>query len=219
MSENTDTLRTVLYALLVNVVVAVVKLTAGLLSGSAAMLAEAAHSGVDCTTQLLLAAGERHALRRAGVQYRYALVAALVMLLSGGLYGLYGGVRALLGHASHEGAAVLALIVLALASSLEATSCCRAVRQLAATRNGRGWFAHLRTTEDTASKTIVIEDGADIAGNMIAAIGIALSALTGASWLDAAASILVGLLLVALSAELGSHNVRLIRAAHPTTEL
>lgn len=208
-----STIKTVLYALLINVVVCVVKLIAGLLTGSVAMLAEAAHSAVDCSTQMLLAIGEHRGQRKVGAQYRYALVAALVMFTSGGLYGLYEGVRALFVHVSPEGAAWAGVVVLVVASTLEATSCLNAVRTLNASRNGQSWGRHLRITTDTASKTVIVEDGADILGNVVAAVGIAATAITGAGWFDAAASILIGLLLVALSAELGSHNLRLIRAA------
>lgn len=213
MSADEST-RTVLYALAVNVTVCAVKTTAGLLSGSSAMLAEAAHSAVDCTTQVMLYAGARHERRRAGVRYVWALGAALVMLVSGGLYGLWEGITALTGpERAPDTAAALGLAVLLAASSLEATSCYRAVRTLAASRDGRGWFEHLRTTPDTASKTVVVEDGADILGNALAAAGITLTLVSGSHVFDAAASILIGLLLVALSTELGTHNVRMLRAA------
>src|SRR5216110_217260 len=46
--------RTILIALIGNIVVAVAKLVAGLLAGSAAMLAEAAHSFADSLNQVLL---------------------------------------------------------------------------------------------------------------------------------------------------------------------
>src|SRR3954452_11373422 len=46
--------RTVLIALCANAAIAVVKLFAGLAAGSAAMLAEAAHSVADTTTRLFL---------------------------------------------------------------------------------------------------------------------------------------------------------------------
>lgn len=209
-----ESARTVLYALAVNATVTVVKTGAGVLSGSPAMLAEAAHSAVDCCTQMMLFAGACHERRRVGARYVWALGAALMMFVSGGCYGLYEGIRALVGSdAGPETGALVALAVLVAASSLEASSCYRAVRTLAASRNGRGWLAHLRSTPDTASKTVVVEDGADILGNAMAAIGIAFTLITGTSVFDAAASILVGLLLVGLSAELGSHNVRMLRTA------
>ena len=45
---------TILYALAANIVLAIAKLVAGLLTGSAALLAEAAHSIADTIDQLAL---------------------------------------------------------------------------------------------------------------------------------------------------------------------
>ena len=203
----------VAWALTVNVIVAAGKVAVGLLSGSAAVMAEAAHSAVDCSTQLLLLVGERHGAARPGAQYRYGVAAALVMLVSGGVYGVVAGLRAMVGDAEVGGSLWLAVAVLVGASSLEATSLWRAVRCLARTRGGRGWLVHLRTTPDTASKTVVVEDGADILGNVVALAGVALTAVTGLPLWDGLASVLVGALLTLLSVELATHNVRCIRTA------
>lgn len=207
-----DTESTVSWALAVNATVTALKVGVGVACGSPSVLAEAAHSAVDCSTQLLLVAGTRHERRSPGIVYRYGLAAGVVMLVSGGLYGLESGLTALVSGSQDSGGSWwLALAVLAASSALEATSLCRAVRTLARTRNGRGWLVHLRTTTDTASKTVVVEDGSDILGNAIAAAAVALTALTGSPVWDAVGAIAVGLLLTALSTELIGHNVRCAR--------
>src|SRR5215204_2328834 len=55
-AERSESARTILTALVVNLVVAAAKLVAGLLSGSAALLAEAAHSFADSLNEVFLAA-------------------------------------------------------------------------------------------------------------------------------------------------------------------
>jgi Co/Zn/Cd efflux system component len=50
-------MRTIVIALLANVVIALAKLIAGLASNSTAMLAEAAHSGADSGNEVFLAVG------------------------------------------------------------------------------------------------------------------------------------------------------------------
>ena len=66
---ESDTLGAVVVAGLANLGIAVAKLVAGLVSGSAAMLSEAAHSFADTVTELLLfVAGKRSARRRRGVR-------------------------------------------------------------------------------------------------------------------------------------------------------
>jgi cation diffusion facilitator family transporter len=64
-ARRTATRRTVLVAGTANVVVAVAKLAAGLLSGSSAMLAEAAHSVADTLNQAFLLTSLRQGERPA----------------------------------------------------------------------------------------------------------------------------------------------------------
>jgi divalent metal cation (Fe/Co/Zn/Cd) transporter len=52
--NNTESVGTVIVAGLANLAIAVAKAVAGLISGSAAMLSEAAHSVADTTTEVLL---------------------------------------------------------------------------------------------------------------------------------------------------------------------
>jgi divalent metal cation (Fe/Co/Zn/Cd) transporter len=50
-------MRTILVALVANIVIAIAKLIGGLVSGSTGMLAEAAHSAADSVNEILLAVG------------------------------------------------------------------------------------------------------------------------------------------------------------------
>jgi len=52
--SSDDGMKTIVIALVVNLVVAAIKAVAGVLSASAGLLAEAAHSVADCTTELFL---------------------------------------------------------------------------------------------------------------------------------------------------------------------
>lgn len=201
----------VVFALAVNAAVAAAKAGAAVLTGSPAMLAEAAHSAVDCSTQLCLLAGERHGARRPAARYGWAMGAALVMFGSGGVAGIIEGVRSLAEHA-HTVAPVVSLVVLAAASVGEGLSCTRALRSLNRSRHGLSWARHLRTTTDTASLTVLAEDSVDVLGNALAAAGIAAAWLTGSTLFDAAASVLVGLLLVVVSTGLLRRNARLLFA-------
>ena len=60
-----ESLRTVLVAGAANLAIALAKLIAGLFSGSAAMLSEAAHSAADTVTEVLLLVAIRRAARPA----------------------------------------------------------------------------------------------------------------------------------------------------------
>src|SRR5215213_7934426 len=85
--------RVVLVALGANLVVAAAKLIAGLLSGSVAMLAEAAHSLADSLNQVLLGVSLRrggvpadplHPLGHGRERFLWAFLAAIASFLIGG---------------------------------------------------------------------------------------------------------------------------------------
>lgn len=83
---------TVLVALAANAVITAAKLVAGLLSGSAALLAEAVHSPADTVDQLFLLvslslssrpADEEHPLGYGRERFFWALLAAVFMFVAG----------------------------------------------------------------------------------------------------------------------------------------
>ena len=64
MSAPTASTKTLVVALLANLLIAASKFVAAAWTGSSAMLTEGVHSVVDCTNQLLLMWGRRAAKRR-----------------------------------------------------------------------------------------------------------------------------------------------------------
>ena len=103
-SRHSATRRTVLIAGAANVVVGLAKLTAGILSGSSAMLAEAAHSAADTLNQGFLLAsvhqGDRPADRRhqfgyGQERYFWSLLAAFGIFIAGGGFSIFEGILAL----------------------------------------------------------------------------------------------------------------------------
>jgi len=136
------------------------------------------------------------------------------MFTSGGVYSIATGLFDLItpstdrGHAGH----VIALVVLALATVLESVSLTNALRQLLSQRpHGVSVRTYLRTAGDTGALTVLAEDAADIFGNLIAASGVGLTVMFGLSWVDAVASIVVGILLLGLSVFLVRANRRELR--------
>lgn len=201
-------------ALAVNGTVAAVKLAASAVSGSPAMMAEAAHSVVDCTTQALLWVGDVRGETRPAAPYRWGIAAGIFMFASGGVYSIATGVMDLLapsehGHAGH----LIALIVLALATVLESVSLTNALRELLSERpDGVSVRGYLRTAGNTGALTVLAEDAADIVGNLIAAGGVGVTVMFGLGWVDAVASMVVGVLLLGLSVFLVRANRRELAA-------
>ncbi|MGC4111736.1 MAG: cation diffusion facilitator family transporter [Nocardioides sp.] len=218
-SSETSLLRgstsTVLLAGAVNLLIAVAKLVAGLVSGSAAMLAEAAHSVGDTLNQCLLMtalhrsrkpADEAHPFGYGMERYFWSLLAAVGIFVLGAGFAAYQGVTALIGSGS-PGPATLAFAVLGISFVFEGSSFLKAVFQLRAESRGRGSALRFLATEaDPALRAVFWEDGIALVGLVLAAGGIALDDATGGRTWDGVASLAIAALLVGVAYGLGRQN-------------
>ncbi|MCW2866152.1 MAG: cation transporter [Marmoricola sp.] len=215
-SGGDESARTVLLAGSANLAIAIAKLVGGLVSGSTAMLAEAAHSFADTLNQVFLMAALKRSKKPADTQhpfgygmerYFWSLIAAVGIFVLGAGYSIYEGITSVL-HPEELGGLLIPFAVLALSFLFEGASWLKAVRQLhgEAKEQGRGMFEHLRITPDPTAKTVAFEDTAALIGIVLAAAGIALHHFTDQGFWDGAASILIGLLLVVVAYALGQQN-------------
>ncbi|MCG5212525.1 cation diffusion facilitator family transporter [Streptosporangium sp. KLBMP 9127] len=215
-----ESLGTVIVAGAVNLAIALAKLVAGLVSGSAAMLSEAAHSAADTVTEILLLVAVRHGERPADPAHPFgygkagffwALMAAGATLAGGAGFSITHGVHTI-SHGEDLSDFTVAYVVLAVSFVLEAISFARAVRQTGG--EARRWKVsrtrYVSRTSDTALKAVVLEDAAALTGLVIAALGLAGSQLTGDSLWDGVASVLIGLLLLGVAASLIRANTSLL---------
>jgi cation diffusion facilitator family transporter len=202
--------KTVLIALAANALIAVAKLAGGLLSGSTALLAEAAHSLADTANQGFLLASIALAGRRPTAdrpfghgqqRFLWSFVAAVGMFVAGALFAVGYGVMELLAGAEESGGFIFAWATLAIAFAAEGTSWLRAVRQTRSdARAARKPFMRFaRESRDPSAKMVLFEDSAALVGIVIAAIGIGLHQLTGQSFWDPLASVVIGVLLIAVA--------------------
>jgi len=218
----------VLVALGANALIAVLKLVAGLLTGSAAMLAEAAHSVADTATEgLLLAAlkrsdkpaDRRHPFGYGQERFFWALIAAVSIFVSGAVFAIYEGISTMLGAAEEQTLIWVAYAVLGVSFVLEGISWLQAVKQVRreAKAHDQSVPAFLRTTDDPTVKTVFFEDSAALIGLVLALAGVGLHQLTGSSFFDGLASLLIGLLLAGVAFVLGRTNKSLLigRQADP----
>jgi cation diffusion facilitator family transporter len=215
-----DSVFTVLVAAAANLGIALAKAVAGVVSGSSAMLSEAAHSVADTVTELLLLlalrrsvrpADEEHPLGHGAERYIWALLAAVATFVGGAVFSFYDGVHTLV-KGEELGDPLVAYIVLGVAFVLEGFSLRTGLRQSRgeARRYGTSFERYLRHTPDTAVKAVVLEDSAALAGLALAALGLLGGQLTGSHVWDGAASLLIGLLLLYVAWVLGRSNVELL---------
>ena len=206
--------KTVLIALTANALIAVAKLGGGLLSGSAAMFAEAAHSLADTTNQAFLLVSIKLGRREPTPErpfgygqerYLWTFMAAVGMFLAGAIFAIgFGGYELATGGGETEGFEV-AYIVLAVCLAAEGTSWVRAFRQTRgeAREAGKPILRYARESRDPNVKMVLFEDTVAIVGIVLATAGIALNEFTGLTFFDPAASILIGLLLVSVAFWMG----------------
>lgn len=209
-----ETAGTVVVALIANLAIAVAKITAGVIGGSSAMLAEGAHSVADTTNQVFLLTSLRLSRKEADVthpfgygkeRFFWSLLAAVGIFVSGAVFSIYEGVHGLLSGESEVAGYLLSYAVLLVSFVAEGTSWFKAVRQLRgeAAEAGRGLMEHVRLSSDPTVKTVFSEDTAALIGLVLAAAGLGLHQLTGQAFWDAAAAIAIGVLLAVVAYLLG----------------
>ncbi|AEV86118.1 cation diffusion facilitator family transporter [Actinoplanes sp. SE50] len=216
----TESVGTVLLALLANLVIAVAKLVAGLLSGSAAMLSEAAHSFADTVTEIFLyvalrrggkPADEEHPFGYGKESYVWAFIASLFTFVGGAGFSIYHGISTIVSGAD-AGDYLWSYVVLAISFVAEGSSFLKARRQVR--EQSRRWNVSpqrfLRLTSDTTVKAVFFEDAAALIGLLLAAAGLALTQLTGSEVWDGSASVLIGALLLVVASVLARTNVSLL---------
>lgn len=212
---------TVLVALASNLLVAAAKIVAAVITGSASMAAESAHSVADTVNEVLLLtalrssskpADETHPLGYGRARYFWALVAAGSIFVTGALFSAYEGVEALRAEPRPLDSPVVNYIVLGVSFVIEGTSLVRGLAQTRAeARAHRQSFGDfLESSDDPTATTVVFEDSAALIGLVIAAAGNVAHQLTGSSVYDGIASILIAVLLAGVALRLGRTNMQLL---------
>lgn len=198
---------TVLLALGANLGVALLKLVAGLISGSGALLSEAAHSLGDSTTEVLLLVALRrsdkpadrtHPFGYGKERYFWSLLAAVAIFVSGAAFSVFEGLHTILGPTEKAHLLWINYPVLGLALILESISfknAGRRVRQESARRHQNVGEYVLNPTDPTVN-SIALEDTTAILGLFVAGAGVALHQLTGSQIWDGLASLVIGALLL-----------------------
>jgi cation diffusion facilitator family transporter len=203
--ESQDSVRTIIIALVANVVIAIAKLISGIMSGSAALIAEAAHSFADSSNEVLLGislrramkpSDDRHPLGHGRERFLWAFMAAIASFLIGGCFSIAIAIRELV-HDSGTKRTLVAWIVLGIAFIADGFSWLQSVKQARdeAEERGRSVSAHLLRSSDPIVRAIVVEDSAALIGLVIAAIGLLVSQMTHSGRPDAIASLLIGILM------------------------
>jgi cation diffusion facilitator family transporter len=216
----------VIAALVGNAALAVLKGATAVVTGSAAMLAETFHSLADTGNQVLLFVGMRLSSRppdRArpfgyGMNtYFWAFVVSGMLFTLGGAFSLWEALRKFIEPSEHA-ASPAAFFVLAGAFVFEAMSLGVALHSFASERPGVPLLRFMRESRDPTLPTVLLEDSAALLSILVAAAGLTMARLTGEPRWDAAASALIGVILIAVASFLAYQNYSLILGEPATAE-
>ncbi|GMA19554.1 cation diffusion facilitator family transporter [Arsenicicoccus piscis] len=204
-AKGGESLLTVVIAFAANVLIAIAKTVAAVITGSASMVAEAAHSWADSGNEVFLLVAERKSdqspdagrpLGYGREAYVWSMFAAFGLFTAGAVVSIWHGVTSIF-EPEAESSYTIAYIVLAVSFVLEGISFLQALRQTRA----NAARLHLRPlqfinrTSNPTLRAVFVEDSAALVGLIIAAAGMVLHQVTGNAVFDAIGSILVGILL------------------------
>lgn len=201
-----------LVAAVANLLIAVAKLLAGLVSGSSAMLSEAAHSFADTLNQAFLMtalqrsdrpADQPHPFGYGKERYFWSLLAAVSVFVLGAGFSVLEAVTSLVRHTS-PGDPVLAYAALGVAFLFDGASLVRAWWQLRREHPEQDITTAALT--DPTVRAVLFEDTAGVIGVLLAAAGVGLDELLGTRLCDPIASLAIAALLVWVAFSLGKQN-------------
>ncbi|MCB9557541.1 MAG: cation diffusion facilitator family transporter [Deltaproteobacteria bacterium] len=208
----------VVFAIIGNAILTLAKAAAFFFSRSPSMLSEAMHSLADTANQALLYIGIRRSQRPAdrryhwgygGERFLFALISAVGIFVLGCGVTVYHGVHSLL-HPSASKTTWITFAVLGVSLVIDGFVFALAYREVNQRRGGEPFFQFVRNTSDPTLLAVLFEDFVATVGVVVALSGLALAQVTGDPRFDAAASIVIGLMLGAVAVWLAWRNRELI---------
>lgn len=202
-----------------NILIAIGKFFAAFFTGSSAMLAEGIHSLVDTGNGLLLLLGikrskqepdEMHPFGYGLEVYFWSFVVSILIFALGGGFAIYEGIHALQDpHIIEDPTWNYAVLIAALI--FEGTALYLALKTFNKSRASSGnLIKNIVQSKDAATFAVIIEDTAAIIGLSIALIGIFLSQQLQNPYLDGAASVSIGVLLLVVATFLAKESKGLL---------
>jgi cation diffusion facilitator family transporter len=199
---------TVIVASITNFAILVIKVIAAVITGSASLFSESAHSAVDFANQGFLYVGLRRSKRARDFQHpfgygpeRYlsSYTVAVTLFFLGSLLSIREGIIKLSSNSKVESPSV-AIVVLLISFVLEANSYRKASKESKRERvSGESLLAFAKRTKNSEVFLIMFEDLGALVGIVIALCALLVSVATKNETFDAIGSISIGVVLSLIS--------------------
>ena len=186
-----------------NMLIAITKFGASLMTGSSAMLSEAVHSLVDTSNQTLLLYGikrsgkpadEKHPFGYGMELYFWTFVVAILIFGLGAGVSIFEGIKKIQ-HPEVVTDTFVNYIVLGIALVFEAVAWFIAFKEFRGSQGKRGIIQTVRDSKDPTVFTVLFEDSAAMLGLLVAFAGIWLAEYLQLPVLDGVASVIIGFIL------------------------
>lgn len=211
--KNVSGFMPVIFALLGNTFIAVIKFIGFFISGSGSLFSEAIHSLADTLNQGLLMVGLKLSTKKADGEFSYgygqerflwALISACGIFFLGAGVTTYHGINSLL-HKEALHISPIIFIILFVSVIVETFTFISAWRELKK-NNKENSLADMLRDGDPTTIAVLYEDAVAVLGVLIALISIFLTKITGNFYWDAIGSIMIGALLGIVAILLISKN-------------
>ncbi|WP_121812420.1 cation diffusion facilitator family transporter [Mucilaginibacter kameinonensis] len=205
-------------ALIANLLIAITKFIAGVIGRSGSMISEGIHSLVDTANELLLLFGlyrsrkepdKTHPFGYGKELYFWSFIVSIMVFGLGGGLSIYQGILHIR-EPEQLGDPTMSYIVLGLSIIFEGSSLIIALKEFNAIRGDQTWWDAVVKSKDPSTFLVMFEDSAAVAGLFIVGICMFLNHRYNIPVLDGVASLLVGLILVAVSAILARESRSLL---------
>lgn len=205
-------------ALIANLLIAITKFIAGGFTNSSAMISEGIHSLVDTINQILLLYGLKRSKKAPDVLrpfgygkelYFWSFIVSILIFGLGGGISIYQGIQHII-RPEPVTNPILNYVVLVLCMLFEGWSLLIAIKEFNKVRNGLTWWDAIIKSKDPSSFLVLFEDGAAVLGLSIVFIFMLIGHNFNMDYMDGVASVLVGLLLVFVSAILARESRSLL---------
>jgi len=213
-------------ALAANLLISITKFIAGGISNSAAMVAEGVHSLVDTVNELLLLLGLHRSKKKPDALhpfgygkelYFWSFIVSIMIFGLGGGISIYQGISHII-EPEKLGDPTINYYVLGLSIIFEGTSLVIAAKEFNRLRGDTPWWQAVVKSKDPSSFLVLFEDAAAVAGLFIVLICVYLAHKFNLPYLDGVASLLVGLILVVVSAILARESRSLLMGEGVSTQ-